>query len=836
MNSINVTKRDGSLEELDIEKINRVVGWACSDITGVSSSEVIIRSKLKFYDKIPTAQIHQNLLDTAEELITADTPNYDKVSARLYLFNLRKEVYGDIDLTIPYHQVVHEYIEKGLYPVEFRHLSDDLIDECWSLIKQDWDFDIPSYGLKQMYKKYCVTNRATKQIHETPSMVYMRVCLVGAMIKQAFADGRTRFEGRAFTDYDEKKIIKDFRNYYNQFAGGINSLPSPIMNGVGTPTRQYSSCTGIEPDDSIDGINAASSALIKYVTSRAGIGLNVGRLRPIGEAIRNGEVVSTGIVNWIRKFQGDILSCSQGGFRKSAATLYAPLWHFEFPEMVVLKDNTIAEERSARSLDFAFTINGYLYKRLLAGKDITLFSPNAADGELYEAFSSDQERFAELYEQLEADPSVRKRTFSAEEIFTRMLMMQRKETGRIYIMNIDHVNEHGAFRPDVAPVYMSNLCLEITLPTKSMKHIDDAEYSEIFLCTLANINMGKVKKLEDLKDICYHTVRFLDDLLDYQDYPVKAAEKWGLARRSLGVGVNNYAYWLAKQGFVYGDEGSLKATHEFFEAFQYYLILASVELAKEKGPCAAFHETKYSQGILPIDTYRKKVDTLGDFELKLDWEWLRAQVLEHGMRNSTLSAIPPSETSSQVIRHGSTNGVEKARALMTVRSNKDISGRTLVPEVKKLKNKYDLLWDSESPEGYLKCLAVMQKFIDQSISANTSYNPSHFEGNEIPMSLLMKNTLQTYDWGLKTLYYNNTDKKVEKDKEETEGDKKPEMSGADKMAAILAGPGDKPGTDDPRSGNLPSSDYGERAAIHQTSREVAVEEEEDDGCGGACRI
>lgn len=887
---INVTKRNGKKEPLQIDKIHQVVEWACDGIKDVSVSEIVISSELKFYDKMSTAEIHTSLINTTEELTSVEHPNYDMVASRLFNFDLRKKVFGDFHPPSgdAFLSIFRDYIERGIYVDDFKQIDDDTINACWSLVNHDSDYNITTYGMKQIVAKYCVQSRTTKQVYETPTMAFFRISLLGALIKGG-------------------DIVSTFKEYYKQFADGDNSLPSPIMGGVGTPVKQFSSCTGIDVGDSLDSITSAATAIVRYASQRAGIGLNVGRIRAIGEPVRNGEVSHTGLIPFIQMYQGAVHAVSQGGMRKTAATLYFPIWHYEFPEMVILKDNTLIEENSARHLDYGVTVNGYLYRRLLQEKDISLFSPNVAGGELYETFASNQERFAELYEELEANPLIRRRTLSATEVFTRMLMMQRKETGRIYMVNIDHANEYGGFLPEKAPIHFSNLCiapetkisikiesvemiveiqeleriglddvlvksynidtkeiewksitdfgktridaelvevntscgtyslictpdhkiyttnrgyveaqeldgddllvtedgahttaivselertsdvyditvadnhnffgegilihncLEILLPSQPIQHIDDYLNSEIFLCTLANVNMARIKRLDQLERICYNMVRFLDDLLDYQGYPVPASEHWARKRRSLGIGVNNYAYWLAKQGLKYGETEALEKTHEFFEAFQYYLIKASVEVAKEKGVCEAFGDTKYSKGILPVDAYKKEVDELGNFELRMDWDALRQEVLTHGMRNSVLTALPPSETSSNILPKGSTNGIEPVRELVTLKSNRDVSGKVLAPEVAKLKNKYDLLWDQESPIGYIKTVAVIQKWVDQGISANTSYNPDHYPDGNIPMSVLMRDILQGYRWGVKTWYYQNTKKQSSTQKDE----------------------------------------------------------------------
>ncbi len=759
--TIHVTKRNGTKEPLQIDKIHQVVEWACEGIKDVSVSEIVISSELKFYDKMSTSDIHKSLINTAEELISVDHPNYDQVASRLFNFDLRKRVFGDFHppSAEQFLKLLRAYVTRGIYVDDFTLIDDDTIKQCWNAVNHDSDYNITTYGMKQIVAKYCVQSRTTKEVFETPTMAFFRISLLGAYIKHVE-------DVLGTPTYNPTKVVQTFKEYYKQFADGDNSLPSPIMGGVGTPVKQFSSCTGIDVGDSLDSITSAVTAIIRYASQRAGIGLNVGRIRALGEPVRSGEVSHTGLVPFIQMFQGAVHSVSQGGMRKTAATLYFPIWHYEFPEMVILKDNTLIEENTARHLDYGVTLNGYMYRRLMQGKDISLFSPSVAGGELYDVFASDQERFAELYEELEANPMIRRRTLSASEVFTMMLMVQRKETGRIYLVNIDHANEYGAFIPEKAPIHFSNLCLEILLPAQPILHVDDYENSEIFLCTLANVNMGRIKKLDQLEKICYNMVRFLDDLLDYQGYPLPASGHWAKKRRSLGIGVNNYAYWLAKQGLKYGEQEALEKTHEFFEAFQYYLIKASVEVAKEKGVCEAFGDTKYSKGIMPIDAYKKEVDELGNFELKMDWDWLREQVLEHGMRNSTLTALPPSETSANVLPHGSTNGIEPPRELITTKSNKDVSGKVLVPDVSKLKNKYDLLWDQKSPEGYIKSVAVMQKFVDQAISANTSYNPDHYPDGNIPMSVLMGDILKGYRWGVKTWYYQNTKKQSSTQKDE----------------------------------------------------------------------
>ncbi|EBW1656355.1 ribonucleoside-diphosphate reductase subunit alpha, partial [Salmonella enterica subsp. enterica serovar Typhimurium] len=529
------------------------------------------------------------------------------------------------------------------------------------------------------------------------------------------------------------------------------SLPTPIMAGVRTPTRQFSSCVLIECDDSLDSINATSSAIVKYVSQRAGIGINAGRIRALGSAIRNGEAFHTGCIPFYKHFQTAVKSCSQGGVRGGAATLFYPLWHLEVESLLVLKNNRGVDDNRVRHLDYGVQLNKLMYERLIKGQDITLFSPSDVPG-LYDAFFADQDEFERLYVQYEKDKNIRQKQVKAVELFS-LMMQERASTGRIYIQNVDHCNTHSPFDPAIAPIRQSNLCLEIALPTKPLNDIKDPN-GEIALCTLSAFNLGAIEDLDDLEELARLAVRSLDALLDYQDYPILAAKQGAMGRRTLGIGVINFAYYLAKHGVRYSDGSANNLTHRAFEAIQYYLLKASNELAKEQGACPWFNETTYAEGILPIDTYKKSLDVLTKEPLHYDWEGLRKDIKEHGLRNSTLSALMPSETSSQI--SNATNGIEPPRGYISIKASKDGILRQVVPEYERLKGAYELLWQMPSIEGYLQLVGIMQKFVDQAISANTNYDPTRFPSGKVPMNQLLKDLLLAYKYGVKTLYYHNT--------------------------------------------------------------------------------
>ena len=731
--NIKVTKRDGRLEDINLDKIHRVVTWAAEGLQNVSVSQVELKSHIQFYNGIRTDDIHETIIKAAADLISQDTPDYQYLAARLAIFHLRKIAYGEFE---PPHLYDHvkKLTEAGKYD---RHIIADYsreeFDELNAYIDHSRDMTFSYAAVKQLEGKYLVQNRVTRQIYETPQFLYILVAMC------------------LFSKYPKETRLDYVKRFYDAVSTFKVSLPTPIMSGVRTPTRQFSSCVLIECDDSLDSINATTSAIVKYVSQRAGIGINAGRIRGLGSEIRGGEAQHTGCIPFFKMFQAAVKSCSQGGVRGGAATLFYPLWHIEAESLLVLKNNRGVEDNRIRQLDYGVQINRLLYTRLIKGGNITLFSPNEVPG-LYDAFFADQDEFERLYTQYEQDPNIRKRTLPATELFST-LMQERAGTGRIYIQNVDHCNTHSPFDPRVAPVHQSNLCMEIALPTKPLDNINDPN-GEIALCTLSAFNLGALNNLDELEELADLTVRALDALLDYQDYPVAAARTATMNRRTLGIGVINYAYYLAKNGVRYSDDSALGLTHRTFEAMQYYLLKASVNLAKEYGACPLFNQTVYSQGKLPIDTYKKDLDTVCNEPLHYDWESLRADIVKYGLRNSTLTALMPSETSSQIAN--ATNGIEPPRGLVSVKASKDGILKQVVPEFETLKDAYETLWQLPGNEGYLKLVGVMQKFVDQSISANTAYDPNKFEGSKVSMKQMLKDLLTAYKYGVKTLYYHNT--------------------------------------------------------------------------------
>jgi len=728
---ITVTKRDGSKQPFDLEKVHKVLEWATEDITGVSISEIELKANIQLYDGIKAYDIHELLIKSASELISEATPNYQYVAARLVNY-IRKEVFGDYT-PAPLLEVIKKNIALGVYDKQIlEKYTEDEITHLDSLIKHDRDNTFTYVGMEQFRGKYLVQERATGKIYETPQILYM---MIGATL---------------FSDYPASTRIKWVKEFYEAVSGFYLSLPTPIMAGVRTPTRQFSSCVLIESGDSLNSINSTATSVVRYISKKAGIGISAGSIRALGSRIGDGSIVHTGVIPFLKYFQSAVKSCSQGGVRGGAATVYLPVWHLEFEDLVVLKNNKGTEETRVRHMDYAFQFNKLMYERLLSGGNITLFSPDEVPG-LYEAFYSDQDKFKELYEKYERSTKIRKKVLSAMDVFSQFIT-ERKDTGRIYLMNVDHANEHGAFDPEVAPIRQSNLCCEIDLPTKPLNSADDEE-GEISLCTLSAINWGLINDPKEFERYCTIAVRALDALLDYQDYPVNAARVSTFNRRPLGVGIINLAYFLAKRGLAYND-GALATVDEYAQAWSYYLIKASVDLAEEKGSCLAVEQTKYSKGILPIDTYKKDVDQLVPHTENLPWDELRARLKEVGIRNSTLMALMPAETSAQI--SNSTNGIEPPRALVSYKQSKDGVMAQVVPGYHHLKNKYDLLWNQKSPEGYLKICAVLQKYIDQGISVNTSYNPEHFDEGKVPMSRLITDIVTFYKFGGKQLYYNNT--------------------------------------------------------------------------------
>jgi ribonucleoside-diphosphate reductase alpha chain len=733
--NIIINKRDGTKEELDLEKMHKVVFYACENITGVSASEVEIKSHLQFYDGIESADIQETLIKAAADLISEETPNYQWVAGRLINYHLRKQVYDSFE---PPHlrEIARKNVERGLYDKEFFSIyNEDEINQMEDFIKHERDEDMTYAAMEQFRGKYLVQNRASGEIFETPQVCYMMIAAT------------------LFSQYPKEERMKWVKDYYDATSQFDISLPTPVMAGVRTPQRQFSSCVLVETDDDLDSINATSSAIVKYVSQKAGIGIGAGSIRAIGSKIRNGDATHTGVIPFYKLFQSSVKSCSQGGVRGGAATLYYPIWHLEVEDLLVLKNNKGTEDNRVRHMDYGVQFNKTMYERLLTNKDITLFSPADVPG-LYEAFFQDQDKFKELYEKAEKKNNIRKKVLKASELFG-MFMEERKNTGRVYLMNVDHANSHGAFKPELAPIKQSNLCCEINLPTKPLYSVRDKE-GEISLCTLSAINWGNISEPAKFKKVCRLAVRGLDALLDYQQYPVLAAELSTMKRRPLGIGIINFAYWLAKNDLTYQNIGKrgLAKVDEWAEAWSYYLIEASVELAEEYGPITGTGETKYGDGITPNMTYKKEVDELVPHKERMPWEDLRERLKNTGIRNSTLMALMPAETSAQI--SNSTNGIEPPRAFVSVKQSKHGVLKQVVPGFARLKNKYDLLWTQKSPEGYLKIMAVLQKYIDQGISVNTSYNPEFFPDEKIPLSVMLQHLVMFYKYGGKQLYYFNT--------------------------------------------------------------------------------
>ena len=733
MTKIQVIKRDGIKEELDIEKMHKVVMWATEGITGVSASEVELKSHIQFYTGIKTVDIQETLIKSAADLISEEAPNYQYVAGRLINYHLRKQVYGDY-APWPLLKLVEHNVESGFYDRGLLEAYDtDEWEKLDSYIKHDRDETFTYVAMEQWRGKYLVQNRVTGEMFETPQMAYM---LIAATL---------------FQDYPKDIRLKWVRDYYDAISNFDVSLPTPVMAGVRTPQKQFSSCVLIETDDSLDSINATAASIVKYVSQKAGIGIGAGRIRALGSPIRKGDAFHTGVTPFYKLFQSATRSCSQGGVRNGAATLYYPIWHYEIEDLLVLKNNKGTEDNRVRQMDYGVQFNKLMYERLITNGDITVFSPHDVP-EMYEAFFNDQDKFKELYERAERNTKLRKKTYKAADLFSRF-MQERKDTGRIYLQNVDHANTHSPFDEKIAPVKMSNLCAEIDLPTVPLKDVND-EDGRIALCTLSAINWGNVKSPHDFEKMCKLAVRGLDALLSYQGYPIKAARKATEEFRPLGIGIINFAYFLAKNDVGYSDPEALTLVDEYAEAWSYYLIKASADLAEEQGACTRWNDLKSAQGRLPIDTYKQDVDELVKHQERMPWNDLREQIKRTGQRNATLMALMPAETSAQI--SNATNGIEPPRSFVSVKGSKHGQLKQVVPEYRRLKNRYDLLWDHRGPEGYIKLCGVLQKYIDQGISVNTSYNPQHYEDEKIPMSLMLQHLLMCYKYGLKQLYYFNT--------------------------------------------------------------------------------
>jgi ribonucleoside-diphosphate reductase alpha chain len=730
---IQVIKRDGQKEQLDLEKLHKVVFWATEGITGVSASEVEIKSHIQFYNGIKTADIQETLIKSAADLISEETPNYQYVAGRLINYHLRKQVYGDYQ-PWPLIDLVKKNVESGFYDAGLlaAYTQDEWI-RLNSFIHHDRDEHFTYVAMEQWRGKYLVQNRVTNEIYETPQVAYL---LIAATL---------------FQNYPNETRLQWVKDYYDAISLHDISLPTPVMAGVRTPQKQFSSCVLIETDDSLDSINATTSSIVKYVSQKAGIGIGAGRIRALGSPIRNGDAYHTGVIPFYKLFQSATRSCSQGGVRNGAATLYYPIWHYEIEDLIVLKNNKGTDDNRVRHMDYGVQFNKLMYERLITGGDITCFSPNDVP-ELYSAFFADQDRFKELYERAERNTKLRKKTFKASDLFSRF-MQERKDTGRIYLQNVDHANTHSPFDERVAPIKMSNLCAEIDLPTVPLRDVND-EDGRIALCTLSAINWGNVKGPHDFEKMCRLAVRGLDALLSYQNYPILAAQLATEEFRPIGIGIINFAYFLAKNDVGYSDPSALALVDEYAEAWSYYLIKASADLAEEQGACTRWRDLKSAGGVLPIDTRKRDVDELVPYQERMPWQSLREQIQRTGQRNATLMALMPAETSAQI--SNATNGIEPPRSYVSVKQSKHGALRQVVPEYRRLKNKYELLWDQVSPEGYLKLCAVLQKYIDQGISVNTSYNPQYYDDEKIPMSEMLQHLLMCYKYGLKQLYYFNT--------------------------------------------------------------------------------
>jgi ribonucleoside-diphosphate reductase alpha chain len=739
-NGLKVKKRDGSIENINLDKMHVMVDEACKDLAGVSASQVEMQSGIQFYDGITTAEIQEILIRSASDLIDLDHPNYQFVAARLLLFSIRKSIYGRMREFPSLNDHITKCVNRNVYDSEiFDNYTEEELAKADHFIDHNRDFLFTYAGLRQVVDKYLVQDRSSGVVYETPQFMYMMIALT------------------IFAGYPKETRMSYVRRYYDAISKHKINIPTPIMAGVRTPLRQFASCVLVDVDDTLDSIFSSDMAIGRYVAQRAGIGINAGRIRGINSKIRGGEVQHTGVVPFLKKFEATVRCCTQNGIRGGSATVHFPIWHQEIEDILVLKNNKGTEDNRVRKLDYSIQISKLFYERFIRNEEISLFSPHAVPG-LYDAFGTDG--FDELYLRYERDESISRKTIGAQELFLDLLK-ERAETGRIYIMNIDHCNSHSSF---LDKVEMSNLCQEITLPTAPLQHIDDPE-GEIALCILSAINVGKVKSDEEFEELCDLSVRGLEELIDYQNYPVKAAEISTKARRSLGIGFIGLAHYLAKLGFNYDSQEAWDAVHGLSESFQYFLLKSSNQIAKEKGACSLFTHTKYSKGILPIDTYKRDVNEISSLPFQHNWEELRESIKKYGLRHSTLSAQMPSESSSVVCN--ATNGIEPPRGFLSVKKSKKGPLKQIVPQYQTLKNNYTLLWDMPSNRGYINIVAIMQKFFDQAISGNWSYNPENYQDNEVPVSVMAQDLLTTYKYGWKTSYYQNTyDNKTDEVKEE----------------------------------------------------------------------
>ena len=724
-----IVKRDGTKEALNIDKMHKVVMFACEGLAGVSASQIEMSANIQFYDGMRSNEIQEILIRSANDLISLENPNYQYAAARLLLYGTYKDIFGEYK-TIPLQEMIEQNIERGVYDPEIlEKYSPEEITTLDSYIRHKRDENFTYAGLRQVVDKYLCQDRSSGELFESPQYMYMMIAAT------------------LFANYPKEDRLYYVRRYYDATSLFKLNIPTPVMAGVRTPVRQFASCVLVDSDDTLDSIFASDMSIGRYTAQRAGIGINSGRLRGVNSKIRGGEVAHTGIVPFLKKFEATVRCCTQNGVRGGSATVHFPFWHQEIEDILVLKNNKGTEDNRVRKLDYSIQLNKTMYERLLSNEKITLFSPHDVPG-LYEAYFGDPKEFEELYKKYENTRNIKKKSVDAMELFSA-LIKERAETGRIYIMNVDHANTHSSFKDTV---YMSNLCQEITLPTTPINHIDGD--GEIALCILSAINLGLIKDKEDLEDLCDLSVRALEEIIDYQEYPVEAAKKSTLARRSLGIGYIGLAHYLAKNKVKYSDKQAWKLIDEITEAFQYYLLKASNTLAQERGACEYFDKTKYSDGILPIDSYKKDVDDIVKRKLSYDWTNLRKTIKEHGLRHSTLSAQMPSESSSVV--SNATNGVEPPRDFLSIKKSKKGTLKQIVPDYNRLKNFYTLLWDMKSNEGYINSISVMQKYFDQAISGNWSYNPENYTDGEVPVSVMANDLLTTYKLGWKTSYYQNT--------------------------------------------------------------------------------
>ena len=728
-NGTKVKKRDGRIESLDLDKMHLMVEESCKGLAGVSASQVEMQSGIQFYDGITTAEIQEILIRSASDLIDLDHPNYQFVAARLLMFSLRKSLYGGMRDVPHLEEHIMRCVNADVYDSDvYNKYSKEEIEKINSFIDHERDFNFTYAGLRQVVDKYLVQDRSSGGVYESPQFMYIMIALT------------------IFAEYPKETRLSYVKRYYDAISKHRINIPTPIMAGVRTPLRQFASCVLVDVDDTLDSIFSSDMAIGKYVAQRAGIGINAGRIRGINSKIRGGEVQHTGVVPFLKKFEATVRCCTQNGIRGGSATVHFPIWHQEIEDIIVLKNNKGTEDNRVRKLDYSIQLSKIFYERFIQDGEISLFSPHDVPG-LYDAFGTDA--FDDLYVGFESDESIPRKTIGAQELILDLLK-ERAETGRIYLMNIDHCNSHSSFKDKVE---MSNLCQEITLPTYPLQHIDDTS-GEIALCILSAINVGKIHSDKELEDLCDLAVRGLEELIDYQKYPIKAAELATRARRSLGIGFIGLAHYLAKLGYNYGDQEAWNAVHGLAESFQFFLLKASNQIAKEKGHCEYFGRTKYADGILPIDTYKKDVDQITSQELQHDWESLRSSILEHGLRHSTLSAQMPSESSSVV--SNATNGIEPPRGYLSIKKSKKGPLKQIVPQYSTLKNNYTLLWEMPDNTGYIHVVSVMQKFFDQAISGNWSYNPENYPDNEVPVSVMANDFLTTYKYGWKTSYYQNT--------------------------------------------------------------------------------